>query len=136
MRSFEQWKIQESQDPDWDELRRVWGSGKKPVDMTLLNSFKARVEQFQEKMVAKLSKENNKIQSFRDVPLDEKDRMAQSLVVAVLQAFYATGGSNFDPTKRDMPLAGMPGNMPNPSNPSPPGMEGQPIEAPEGNTGS
>ncbi len=135
MRSFEQWKILESKDLDWDELRRVWGAGKKPVDRTLMNSFKMRVEKFKEAMVAKLAKQNDRIQSFRDVPLDQKDMMAQSLVVAVLQAFYDTGGSTFDPTKREMPMANMPGNQPNIPPGGPSGMEGSPAEAPKGWTG-
>jgi hypothetical protein len=138
MRSFDQWKIQESKDPDWDELRRVWGAGKKPVNRTLMNSFKMRVEKFKEAMVAKAAKENDRIQSFRDIPLDQKDMMAQSLVVAVLQAFYDTGGSTFDPTKRDTPMGNMPGNQPNtppPGMPQQSGLEGSPAEAPEGWTG-
>lgn len=134
MRSYEQWKLHESKDPDWDELRRVWGAGKKPVDRRLLNQFKMRVEKFKEAQVQALSKQNPKIQSFRDVPLDQKDMMAQSLVVAVLQAFYETGGTTFDPTKRETPMGNMPGNQPN--TPEPSGMESQPAEAPEGWTGS
>jgi hypothetical protein len=137
MKSFEQWKLEESNDPDWDQLRRVWGSGKKAVNPKFVTMFAPKVEKFKEMMLDQMQKQpgNERIQSFRDIPLSEKDMMAQSLVVAVLKAFYDIQGSGFDPLKRDqsvplghrmtpdhqMPAGGVPNNI---ANAAPQGWKG------------
>jgi hypothetical protein len=142
MRSFDEYQMA-GKDPDWDELRRVWGSGKKQVNSSLVSAFRMKVEQFKERMIQKMSKQQGReeMRSFHDVPIAEKDQMAQALVVAVLTSFYDTGSStSFDPTKREMPFANRSGDTPNTPNaapmPKPGGMEEAPAEAPEGWTGS
>lgn len=139
MRSFDEYRMMTMKDPDWEELRRVWGSGKKPVDTSLVSDFRMKVERYKEKMIEKMSQQQGRenITGFHDVDIAEKDKMAQSLVVAVLTSFYDTGSSStFDPTKREMPFANRSGNAPNTPNaapmPKPGGMEEAPVEAPKG----
>lgn len=101
MRSLNEWRLA-ANDPEWEQMKHVWGGGKKTVDPNLVNKMKLKVESIKEQFVRELG--DKKIQSFRDVPPHMRDGLAQAIVVATLKAFYseteASGGrGTFDQSR-------------------------------------
>jgi hypothetical protein len=105
MNSFREWKLlNEFADPEWENLKYVWGGGTKHVDVTLVNKLKLKVQSIVDQYIRDLG--DPKVTSFRELPPHMRDSLAQSLVVATLKAFYTglegtpTGGASmFDQQK-------------------------------------
>lgn len=155
MRSLADWKLlnediedmklpmglKQQKDPDWERLRMVWGSGSKPVNQRLVTMLRPKIEQIQDMMVRQMSANNKDIESFRDVPPELRDQIAQALVVATMMTFYqaavpdsaALGArTRFDPRK--LKAAGKtpvkPTAAPKPAGPSP--LPQDEVDAPAG----
>lgn len=92
MKSINEWRIAKS-DPDWEQTKKIWGTGTKPVDPKMVNMVRAKIERIQDQFTNTLKASDPKIQSFRDVPPQERDRLAQAIVIATISAFYQSLGS-------------------------------------------
>ena len=89
MKSFDEWK---QGDPEWDQLKYVWGSGNKHVDMSLVNKMRLKVQAITDQYIRDLNDPN--IKNLRELPPAMRDSLAQSIVVATLKAFYSELGSD------------------------------------------
>ena len=97
MKSLTDWKferLREDYDPEWDQLKHVWGSGNKKADNFLVNKLKLKIESIVDQYIKNLN--NPAITTFRDLPPENRESLAQSLVIATLKAFYSQEGN--DPT--------------------------------------
>lgn len=92
MKSINEWRIAKS-DPDWEQTKKIWGTGTKPVDPKMVNMVRSKIERIQDQYTSTLKASDPKIQSFRDVPPQERDRLAQAIVIATISAFYQSLGS-------------------------------------------
>lgn len=93
MNSFEEWKLlREFADPEWENLKHVWGGGTKRVDPTLVNKLKMKIQNITDQYIKELN--DPQITNFRELPPHLRDALAQSLVVATLKAFYIEVGSD------------------------------------------
>lgn len=90
MKSYKEW-LNESTDPEWDQLKHVWGGNRQNVDINLVNKMKMKIEGIKDSFAREMNDPN--VQSFRDVPPNMRDSLAKSLVVAVLKAFYSDMGA-------------------------------------------
>jgi len=82
MKSFSQWKMQEAQNPVWENLK----STNLNVNDSVRQLALPKLEKIQEELVRRLV--GQKIQSYRDVPPNLRDMYAQTLVSCILEIFY------------------------------------------------
>ena len=82
MKSFSQWKLQEAQNPVWENLK----STQLPMNDSVRQLVLPKLERVQEELVRRLA--GQKIQSYRDVPPHLRDMYAQTIVSCVLELFY------------------------------------------------
>lgn len=92
MKSINEWRIAKT-DPDWEQTKKIWGTGSKQVDPKMVNMVRPKIEKIQDQYTQTLKAGDPKIQTFRDVPPQERDRLAQAIVIATLSAFYQSLGS-------------------------------------------
>ena len=92
MKSINEWRIAKT-DPDWEQTKKIWGTGTKQVDPKMINMVKSKIERIQDQYTQTLKAGDPKIQTFRDVPPQERDRLAQAIVIATISAFYQSLGS-------------------------------------------
>ena len=118
-------------DPDWEQTKRIWGTGTKPVDPKILSMVRPRIERIQDQYTQSLKAGDPKIQSFRDVPPDERDKLAQAIIVATLSAFYGSldavgvGGKSTMKAADFKNLSQQPEQLPQDTITAPKGWEGQ-----------
>ena len=107
MQSLKQWRIKEnSQNAEWERLKSM-----SLVANPDVKAFVApRVGKIQEAIVLKLSENNPKIKSFRDVPPEVRDQFAQAIVASTLESFF--GG--MDPTQSSHGLPAPQAQTPHP----------------------
>jgi hypothetical protein len=105
MKSLCEWRLANS-DPDWEKVKSTWGGGKKTLDPNLVNKMRVKIEGIKEWFVRELGEP--KITSFRDVPPNMRDSLAQAIVAATMKVFYTEGGdvpgmATIDQTKSQQP---------------------------------
>jgi hypothetical protein len=126
MKSINEWRMSHN-DPDWEQIKRVWGTGNKPIDPKILSMVKPKIERIQDQYTNYLKLDSN-IKSFRDVPPKQRDQLAQAIVVATLSAFYnsleTTGGSNSTMSANDFKKMAKPEQLPQDVITAPQGWEG------------
>jgi hypothetical protein len=110
MKSLSEWRLANS-DPDWEHVKSVWGGGNKTLDANLVNKMKLKVEGIKEWFVREIGDKN--ISSFRDVPPNMRDALAQAIVAATMKVFYSEtsgqpGMAAIDSTKAKEPMAPTP----------------------------
>ena len=113
MKSLNEWRLAENYNPEWENLKFVWGNKTQNVNTSLVNALKVKIGKIQDDYIKSL--DNPQIQDLRDLPPDQRDQLAQSLVVAVLKAFYQNleptisgGKSTFNANKLGNALKNMP----------------------------
>jgi len=93
MKSFHEWKLLcEFADLDWENLKKVWGSGAKHVDNNLVKKLQQKIQSIIEKEIGDLN--DPKVTNFREMPPHMRDSLAQAIVIATLKAFYLEAGSD------------------------------------------
>lgn len=93
MKSLQEWRyLHENSNPEWEQLKKVWGTGNVRVNPQLVNMLRIKIEGIKERFIKQQGVEN-----FRELPPQARDEMAQALVVAVLKAFYQDLGSDIGP---------------------------------------
>lgn len=120
MKSLREWRaLIEAYNPEWENLKFVWGSKAQHVDTSLVNAFKLKVAKIQQDYIKQLN--NPQVQELRDLPADQRDNLAQALVVAVLKSFYQNldasvsgGKTTFNAAKLGTNLKKFPGQSENP----------------------
>lgn len=129
MKSINEWRMSRN-DPDWEQTKRIWGTGTKPVDPKILNMVRPRIERIQDQYTQHLKSGDPKIQNFRDVPPDERDKLAQAIMVATLSAFYGSldstgvGGKSTIKAADFKNLGSQPEQLPQDTITAPKGWEG------------
>jgi hypothetical protein len=85
MRSIKEWRIKENlQNGEWDRIKAM----KFAADPALKALVSPRIEKIQEDLVAKLGENNPKIKTFRDVPPEIRDHLAQAILSSTLESFF------------------------------------------------
>lgn len=130
MKSINEWRMSRN-DPDWEQTKKIWGTGTKPVDPKIVNMVRPRIERIQDQYTSTLKAGDPKIQSFRDVPPEERDKLAQAIIIATLSAFYGSmeaagvGGKSTMNATDFKKLAQQPEQLPQDTITAPKGWEGQ-----------
>lgn len=107
MKSLNEWRIANS-DPDWESVKNIWGGSKKSLDANLVSKVKLKIEAIKEWFIHQIGDKN--ISSFRDVPPNMRDALAQAIVAATIKAFYSEisgqpGMATIDATKSQQPIS-------------------------------
>jgi hypothetical protein len=119
MKTLQQWREFTTSDPDWQNLKYIWGSGRKMADPRLVTRLKLKIEAIKQEILREKAGVNPSIRDFGDLPVADRDSLAQALVIAVLKTFYqddAGTGRAVDPrmlgkTQQQTPAQAQP-NLP------------------------
>lgn len=84
MKTYNQWRFQESFDADWERIKNI----KLPVESSVKNFVMSKMSEVQDRIVQLLK--SDKIQSFRDVPPETRDQYAKAILAATMELFYPT----------------------------------------------
>jgi len=87
MKSLKDWRIKENtQSAEWSYIKSM----KFPTNPEMKAFISPRIGKIQEAIVFKLSEENPKIKSFRDVPPELRDQFAQAIISSTMESFFSS----------------------------------------------
>lgn len=103
MQSLKQWRLKENlQNAEWERIKAMTFVADPDMKMFVA----PKIGKIQEAIVLKLSENNPKIKSFRDVPPDLRDKFAQAIVASTLESFFGSmdpAQSNHGPLPQAQP---------------------------------
>lgn len=88
MKKFKTWKESLGTDPEWENLKYVWGTNRKSADPRLVNKLKLKIEGIKDELVREKQATDPRVRDFGDIPVPERDALAQAIVIAVLKSVY------------------------------------------------
>ncbi len=85
MKSLHEWRAANS-DPEWEQMKKWAG---RSVDQNLVKTVGMKIEAIKENFARQMG--DPKVNSWRDVPPNMRDGLAQAIVVATMKSFYPGG---------------------------------------------